>query len=329
MGLSHVYAAYTRNKGHLNMMNCPYTGFSITHSSSSYTTDSGAGATAISCGKKTYNDAVGVDADSVPCKNIIEYAEDKGMSTGMIATCAITHATPAGFIAHQLNRYCYEAIATDFLKTDIDLFIGGGADFFSKRSDSADLISQLKNKGYEVIMYPSSIGPFTAPKVAVFTAPQNNPRFSEGRGNMLPDAAEQAINLLSKNDSGFFMMVEGSQIDWGSHSNDIDYAIEELIDMDNAVGIALDFARQSGNTLVIITADHETGGLVIIDGNMTEGTMSVRFNTQNHTGIMVPVFAYGPGAEEFTGVYENTAIFSKLKNLLNLTDPWFSITQSE
>jgi len=138
MGLSHVFAAYTRNKGHLNIMNCPYTGFSMTQSASGYITDSGAGATALSCGKKTFNSALGMGADSIPCKTIIEYAEEKGMSTGLISTSTITHATPAAFIAHQKNRSFNEAIAADFLKTDIDLFIGGGADYFSKRSDGAD-----------------------------------------------------------------------------------------------------------------------------------------------------------------------------------------------
>ncbi len=326
MGLSHIYAAYTVNKGHLNMMECPYTGFSHTYSATSYITDSGAGATAIACGKKTYNGALGVDADSVPCRNIIEYAEEKGMSTGLISTSAITHATPAAFIVHQRNRSRHENIAADFLKTDIDLFIGGGADHFAKRADSVDLISQLKINGYEVFLYPVSIGPFNSAKVAVFTAPQSCPRFSEGRGHMLPEATEQAISLLSKNDKGFFLMVEGSQIDWGSHNNDIDYVIEELVDMDNAVGKAIDFARRSGNTLVIVTADHETGGLVIADGSLSEGTISTKFNTLHHTGIMVPVFAFGPGAEKFTGIYENTAIFTKLTNLLNLTDPCISDT---
>jgi len=329
MGLSHVYAAYTRNKGHLNMMDCPYTGFSLTYSASGYITDSGAGATAISCGKKTYNGAIGVDADSLPCKTIVEYAEEAGMSTGLISTSAITHATPASFFAHQKNRSSYEAIAADFLKTDIDVIIGGGADNFSKRRDSNDLIGQLKDKGYEVILYPSSLESFDADKVAVFTAPQHSPKISEGRGSMLPDATEQAITLLSRNDKGFFLMVEGSQIDWGSHNNNIDYTVEELIDMDNAVGKALDFARQAGNTLVIVTADHETGGLVVTDGNMAKGTVSVKFTTLGHTGMMVPVFAYGPGAERFSGLYDNTAIFTKIMNLLNITDSCISHTLSK
>ena len=329
MGLSHVYAAYTMNKGYLNMMKCPYTGFIMTHSASGYITDSGAGATAIACGKKTYNNAIGVGSDSLPCKTVLEYAEENGLSTGLVSTSAITHATPASFIAHQKERELYEAIAADFLKTDIDVFIGGGGNYFTKRSHSIDLITGLKKKGYEVIMYPSSINAFQSDKVAVFTAPEHSPRIADGRGSLLPDATEKAIELLSKNDNGFFLMVEGSQIDWGGHEHDINYVVEELTDMDNAIGKALAFAAQAGNTLVVITADHETGGLAIINGDMIAGTVEVTFTTTGHTGIMVPVFAYGPGAEWFSGVYENTAIFHKLMNLFNFTYPCVSLTQSK
>jgi len=321
MGLSHIYAAYTVNKGNLNLMKFPYTGFSMTWSASGYITDSGAGATAISCGKKTFNGAIGVDDDSIPCKTILEYAEEHGLSTGLISTSAITHATPASFIAHQKSRERYEDIALDFLKTDIDVFIGGGGHYFNKRSDSIDLVKLLKAKGYDVFLYPPSIGLEHSVKAAVFTSPVHNPRVSAGRGNILSDATEQAIGLLHKNNKGFFLMVEGSQIDWGGHNNDIRYVVEELTDMDNAIGKALAFAEQDGNTLVVVTADHETGGLVILNGNLQAGTVEAKFSTTDHTGIMVPVFAYGPGAQDFSGTYENTAVFQKLMCFYNFTRP--------
>jgi alkaline phosphatase len=327
MGLSQVYAAYTVNKGFLYIFRCPYTGFSITHSASHYITDSGAGATAISCGKKTFNNAIGVDADSIPCKTILEYAEEKGLSTGLISTSTITHATPASFIAHQKDRNNYEAIAADFLKTDIDVFIGGGFKNFAKRSDSVDLTMQLKNKGYEVIVYPSSIKDIFSDKAAIFTAFGHNPRADERGANLLPEATEKAIDLLKRNGRGFFLMVEGSQIDWACANNDANYVTAEVLEMDNAVGKALAFAEQDGNTLIIITADHETGGMAIINGDMTTGTVDVKFTTTNHTGIMVPVFAFGPGAEKFSGVYQNTEIFSKLMSLLNFNDSCVSLTQ--
>jgi alkaline phosphatase len=329
MGLSQIYAAYTVSKGNLNIMKFPCTGFSKTSSASGYITDSGAGATAISCGKKTFNGAIGMDNDSIPCKTILEYAEENGLSTGLIATSAITHATPASFIAHQKSRDRYEDIALDFLKTDIDVFIGGGGHYFTHRSDSIDLVKQLKANGYDVFLYPSSIRLENSVKAAVFTAPDHNPRFSEGRGNMLPDATEEAIELLHRNKKGFFLMVEGSQIDWGGHNNDIRYVVEELTDMDNAIGKALAFAEKDGNTLVVVTADHETGGLSILNGDMKAGTVDAKFSTIDHTGVMVPVFAYGPGAQNFTGVYENTSIFDKLMCFYNFAKPWVLPPQSK
>ncbi len=146
---------------------------------------------------------------------------------------------------------------------------------------------------------------------------------------MLPDATEEAIELLSKNKKGFFLMVEGSQIDWGGHDNDINYVVEELTDMDNAVGKALAFAERDGNTLIVVTSDHETGGLAVLDGDLKAGTIEVKFSTTGHTGTMVPVFAYGPGAESFSGIYENTSLFYKMMSFLNITSPCVSLTQAK
>lgn len=107
-------------------------------------------------------------------------------------------------------------------------------------------------------------------------------------------------------------MVEGSQIDWGGHANDAAYAINEMIDFDKAIGAALDFAEKDGNTLVIITADHETGGMSLVNGDMQAGTVEARFTTKSHTGVMIPVFSFGPGAEKFSGIYDNYSIFDKM-----------------
>ncbi len=318
MGVAQVYAAYTANHGSLNIFKCPYTGFSLTYPDSGYITDSGAGGTAIACGVKTYNGAIGMNRDTLPCKTILEYAEENGLSTGLVATSAITHATPASFIAHQMARYDYDAIAMDFLYTDIDVFIGGGYNHFMKRSDSVDLLLQLKNKGYNVYVNPTSMQEIKGNKAAVFTANVHNLPVAEGRGNMLSDATEAAIRLLSKNPKGFFLMVEGSQIDWGGHSNNADYLISEVIDLDKAVGKAMEFAEKSANTLIIVTADHETGGMAIINGNIAEGFYEARFSSTDHTGLMVPVFALGPGAEKFTGVFENTSLFDKIITLLDI-----------
>ena len=320
MGVSEVYAGLTANGGSLNLERCTHYGYSQTHSSSHYVTDSGAGGTAISTGVLTYNGAIGVNPDSLPIKTILEYAEDKGLATGLLSTSSITHATPASFISHQKSRNFYEAIAADFLKVDVDVVIGGGRHNFMKRADSVNLIDQLIEKGYAVKFSMEDIVNTTSGKLYGLTADVHNPRYSEGRGDLLLQATRTATKLLSQNENGFFMMVEGSMIDWGGHANDIKYITEEMIDFDRAIGAALDFAEADGETLILITADHETGGLAINGGDFTTGEVTPGFTTAGHTGVMVPVFAYGPGAQEFVGIQKNTDLFKKMMKLLKLND---------
>lgn len=318
MGLAQIYSGLTMNHGVLNLNKFRSVGFSKTYSASGYITDSGAGGTAISIGKKTYNGAIGIDKDSIPQKTILEYAEDRGLSTGLVSTSAITHATPASFIAHNKSRDDYEGIAADFLKTDIDVFIGGGRKNFNTRKDGRNLVNELRAKNYQVIFSMDSIRNIKQGKLAGLTVPEHNLAITEGRDDMLPVATTTAINILSNNKKGFFLMVEGSMIDWGAHANNGDYVAKEVIDFDKAVGNALEFAQKNGNTLVIVTADHETGGMTIADGNFEAGTVSAKFSTTGHTGLMVPVFAYGPGADLFQGIQENTELFDKMMLLLGL-----------
>ncbi len=318
MGVTQVYAGLTKNQGQLNLMKFRSLGFSMTYSASDYITDSGAGGTAISTGNKTYNGAVGVDMAGVPCKTILEFAEEKGLSTGLVSTSSITHATPASFIAHEKFRDDYEAIAADFLDTDIDVFIGGGRNNFTARKDKRNLVQELRDKGYQVIYSMDSVAGIQHGKLAGLVVPEHAPSMLQGRGDMLPLASVTAINILNNNRKGFFLMVEGSQIDWGGHANNTDLVAAEMIDLDKAIGKALEFAEKDRNTLVIVTADHETGGMAITGGDYQKGTLTAKFATTDHTGVMVPVFAWGPGAELFQGIQENTDIFKKMMLLLEL-----------
>ncbi|MCX6223608.1 MAG: alkaline phosphatase, partial [Bacteroidia bacterium] len=134
----------------------------------------------------------------------------------------------------------------------------------------------------------------------------------EGRGNQLTESVNETIRLLSSDKDGFFLMIEGSQIDWGCHANDINYLATEMVDFDMAVGAVLDFADSNGETLVIVTADHETGGLGLNGGNLATGEIKAGFTGTGHTGVMVPVFSYGPRSEAFTGIQENTDLFYKM-----------------
>lgn len=310
MGTAQIYAGLVANHS-LNLERFKIIGFSKTNSSDNFITDSAAGATAFSIGEKTFNGAIGVDATGTYKPTILEIAESKGLSSGLVVTCSITHATPAAFIAHQQSRSQDEDIATDFLKTDIDLFIGGGRQFFAKRKDGRNLLAELEQKKYSVFSNLDEIEKSQSERIAGFLAEDSLPRYSNGRGDYLPRATQTALAHLSKNRKGFFLMVEGSQIDWGGHANNSQYIIDEMIDFDMAIGKALDFAEKDGNTLVVVTADHETGGYTLPGGNIKDGKLDAIFTTKKHTGVMVPVFAYGPGAEAFAGIYHNNTIFNK------------------
>jgi alkaline phosphatase len=316
MSLPHLHAALTANKGKLFLENFRHMGLVKTHSADNYITDSAAGGTALSTGQKTYNGAIAVDTNKKPIKTILEEAEDKGLATGLVATSAITHATPASFIAHQTSRNMYEEIAADFLKTNIEVFIGGGYDHFTKRKDGRNLVEELKGKGYRVEQNMDIIKDIKESKLAGLTAPMHNGRMNE-RGNMLPSATNTAINILNNNKKGFFLMVEGSQIDWGGHENNTVYIVEEMLDLDRAVGVALDFAARDKQTLLIVTADHETGGMSVLDGDYQTGMVKGEFSTGGHTGLMVPVMAWGPGAKKFTGIMDNTDVQKRMNELIN------------
>lgn len=318
MGANQVFAAYTVNHGILNLLKSQYIGFSLTQSANSYITDSGAGGTAISTGRKTNNDMIAVDPDSTKLKTIIESAEENGQATGLIVTSSITDATPAAFFAHVPNREEYEKIAADFRGKGIDIFIGGGKQYFEKRSDSQNISDSLRSDGYEIVYDIKDIDPDNYANICCFLADGNMEPITKRESNLLANATEVALKKLSKNSTGFFIMIEGSQIDWAGHANHSGFVVAEVSDFDKAVGRAFDFADNNPGTLVIVTADHETGGLSIIDGDIDKGTIDAKFVSTDHTGIMVPVYAYGTGAEKFAGIYQNTEIYNKMMELLKL-----------
>ncbi len=318
MGTSQVYAAMVANGGELFFNNFKNIGFSKTYSADNLITDSAAGGTALATGEKTYNGAIGMNKDTVSIPNIREKAEAKGMATGVVSTSVITHATPASFVAHQPDREMYEEIAEDFLKTNIDVFIGGGSMNFNKRKDKKDLTVALKDKGYQVVSGIDEISKIKEGKLAGFTSEDHNPSKLKGRGEELPIATATAINILDNDPDGFFLMIEGSQIDWGGHDNHTGYLISEVLDFDLAIGAALEFASKNKETLVIVTADHETGGFAIEEGDIETHSLTGDFSTDHHTGVMVPVYSFGPGSENFKGIMQNTDIPKKISELLDL-----------
>ena len=316
MGLSQITAGMYMNGNKLNLEKFPIVGLHKSYASDNLITDSAAGATAFSAGIKTYNGAIGVDPDSMAVKTILEEAEQNNMATGMVTTSTIVHATPASFIAHVGSRSRYEEIAEDFLDTEIDYFVGGGKRYFDRRKrDDRNLYEELQRKGYFVSDYfkenfEEIVVDFDR-NFAYFTSDSDPLPVSKGRDYLIPATKLAPIFLSNHTDNGFFLMIEGAQIDWGGHANDSEYIISEVIEFDRAIGEILEFAEEDGNTLVIVTADHETGGYALNAGS-TLDSIKAGFTTDYHTATLIPVFAYGPGAELFGGIYENTAIYDKM-----------------
>jgi len=326
MGVSHVYAAMTVSGNEMTFPFFPATGFSITHSGNSYSTDSAAGGTAIATGEKTDNRFISMRPDSTILVTLLEHARRNGRSTGVISTSSLTDATPASFVSHVPLRYMYREIAAQYPNGAAELFAGGGRNFFEAGVDSAgnriestDVVKALEASGYDVVYSLEEFVASDAGRIAGLMSDNDMPRLFEGRDpDYLARSTEKAIEVLSKNRSGFVLMVEGSEIDDAGHSASTTMVTEEVLDMDRAVKVAYDFARRTGNTLIVVTADHETGGMSITDGDTSRREVSAHFGIKGHSGVMVPVFAYGPGAMAFTGVQDNTELFHDFVRLLSL-----------
>lgn len=325
MGISHITSTMIAQQyTPLALERAEYVGLQKTYSSNNLITDSAAAGTALSAGTKTYNGAIGVDDNKQSVENIREVAEKMGMATGVVATYAVTHATPAAFMGHTESRNQQDLIAEQFLDTNVDVFFGGGQKYFMQRADSLDLVGKLQEKGYTIATSLEEIADIKEGKVGVLAARKGLPTMLKGRGNFLPEATTKALEILTanakKNKSGFFLMVEGSQIDGEAHANNIEGVVAEIVDFDAAVKIAFDYADKHPGTLVVVTADHETGGLTIINNNnkfdVAENPIAYHFSTGGHSGGMVPIFAYGAGAEAFSRVLENTDIPLIMKSLL-------------
>lgn len=314
MGVAAISAAISANGGHLYLDNFKHVGFSKTSSANRYITDSAAGGTAIATGEKTNNGYIGLNAAGDTIYSILNAAQGKGLSTGIVNINSILDATPASFYAHNIARSNWENIASQLVNSNIDILIGGDSEKFNKREDNRNLYTELENKGYELYRSKEALMRATGDRI-VGLLPYG--RVSE-RGDQLSIGTDIALKSLEKRTNGFFLMIEGSLIDGGGHKNDMTYLVEEMLDFDKAIGAVLEFAAKDGETLVIVTADHETGGVSIVGGNNTEGEVSGRFGTTGHSAVMVPIFAYGPGAEFFTGINDNTFFYNTIAKVLNL-----------
>lgn len=315
MGLSQISAARII-KGSLNLDDFPVTGMQTTYSSNELVTDSAAASTALSTGYKTSNGVIAQTPQGKPLKTLFEYAKEKHRATGLVVTCSVTHATPAVFVAHTDSRKNQLAIARQISEGDIDVILGGGLGYFlphshpdSYRYGKRDLLSELKQKMPVVVNAQEFNAIGEVKRLAGLFTRKHLPKASQNRQPSLTQMTRKALQVLSSNSEGFVLMVEGSQIDWGGHQNNQRYMLSELLDFDKAVGAALEFTKQNPDTLVLVTADHETGGYAILNGSIKDKKITdSRFATKHHTATMVPVFASGAGSEAFSGIMDNTDI---------------------
>jgi len=358
-----IRLAVAGEKGELAMDNMPYAG--LFHSSSTIpVTDSAAAATAFASGVKTYNGAIGMDADKKAVKTIMEYAKEIGKSTGVVTTSQVTDATGAAFGAHVEDRSKQSDIALQYLtQAKLDVILGGGEDFWfpagtpgaypdepaedpseKSKGTQGNLVEKAKQLGYSYVTNAAEMRSAKGGKLlGLFANEEMFQQREEGQGDVydpvvsLPDMTKKAIDTLSANKKGFVLMVEEEAIDEMAHANNAKQVIRSGAQLNKAVQVAKDYAKKHPDTLVIVLADHETGGLAIEakddkdesgDGISKEDgpfaiagskeTFYVDWTTSGHTAVDIPVTATGAGASLFTGVYENTEIFYKLADALGI-----------
>ncbi|MBT2619567.1 alkaline phosphatase [Chryseobacterium sp. ISL-6] len=307
-GLSQISASVLANKGQLTLTQLRNIGFIKTTAVDNFTTDSAAGATAFATGKKTNNRFIGVDSEGKSIQNLTEVLSEKGFNTGVITTDEIVGATPSAFYAHQRDRGMEKEIASDLSKSKLTFFAAGGK---SKVSDLS---------GFSKVDQPKDIAESKSPRLAYFMSENGVPSVLNGRGNLLPEVVQNGLQFLKNKNKPFFIMIEGAQIDSGGHANNVGTIVTEGIDFDKAISQSIQFADQNPGTLVIITADHETGGFSIPHGNLKNSMIEGDFTTEDHSATLIPVFSYGPKADLFMGVYQNNEIFHKILKALNINN---------
>ena len=361
MGEAHRTAArlYSVGRdGQLAMDTLPVAGMARTWSTESVVTDSAAAGTALATGVKTYNKAIAVDPDGKPVPTVLEKAKEAGKSTGLVTNVWLPHATPASFAAHNADRDDYLGIALDMFDHDVDVLLSGGEDYFlpkgtvgcfpddGDRTDGRNLIDEAVAKGYGHVCTEadlSGVDPSNTDRLLGTFADYN---MSRPYSPSLAEMTDKAIAVLSENSSGFFLMVEGGQIDQAAHVNNALGTLGDVAGFDEAVKVALEYQAQHPETLVIVTADHATGGLTIEDapqdsacpepnagdprecgtlfhedGPFSENPAAqfwVDWTSTNHTADDVPVMAIGPGSAFLAGTYENTHIFEVMRDALGL-----------
>lgn len=327
MGNSITSAARARKgglTGLLRMDEMPVIGL-VRTSSTALVTDSAAAGTALAGGVKTNNKLVAMTPDGKKVQSILEAARNLGMATGIVVTSSLADATPACFGAHAPGRWLKSRIASGLLASGADLLLGGGSAHFlprsregSLRDEERDLVREAGDAGYAVCRTKEELA--EAPDGKILGLFARDDMTTEPPEPSLAGMTVEAIRRLGRNRRGFFLLVEGSLIDSRAHDNLLEETLDQTLKFDEAVGAALDFAKKDGRTLVVVTADHDTGGLSVVDGTVDGAVLKVTWGGDNHTGEAVPLFAFGPGAGLFGGFKDNTEIPRIFARLIGAAD---------
>ena len=354
MGVAQWQAGAIANGGTLNVGKMTHAGLLTTNPLDTFCGDAPSHCTALACGVNSHKGAVGVDKDDKPVKNIIELAKAAGIATGIVSSNTLVEGSNVPFIGHSKNRMMTEKITAQYVDTGVDVFIGAGESFFTNnikgfgpptgagqggagqaqgkqgapsmtlepRNDKRDLLGELRQKGYQVLSSWDEIKQVKSGKLAGFTDKMQQPNLEGGRDvNFYPDEVSLALNLISQNSKGFFLMTSSMFPDRASHNSKIELLCKEVINLDMAIGRTMDFADKSGDTLVIVAGSPEASGMSLVGGDIVNRTVEAKWSMPgmaNHSGIMVPYFAYGAGAEQFGGAMLNTQLFDKMKSLMNV-----------
>jgi alkaline phosphatase len=308
--------------GGLVLETAPVTGLMTTYAGDILVTDSAASATAMATGFKAPKKALSVLADGRAPATLFEAARAAGMATGVVTTSGLVDATPAGFTVHAEKRDHHAEILGDMLASGSEVLIGGDWSAYPKALDDAELQDMLAridrlgaDAGYSVVRDLSGLDR-AGPRVLALFPPRRSG--GDAHGPPLTGLAAAAIDRLAAGDRGFVLLVESEVTDGAGHHNDVAEVVDAVAELDAAVASILAWAEPRGDTLVIVTADHDTGGLGIVDGAYDDAVAEVRWATDGHTAQWVPVFAFGPGAHRFGGVVDNTGIARIVGDLLGL-----------
>lgn len=309
MGENQIDTAAMYNGGALSFEGFPYQGWLSTHSADSSVTDSAAAGTALATGTKVNNGVISMayPGDHGELQTLLEYYRDRGASTGLVTTTYMTHATPATFGAHNPSRNNLTDIAYDYLNQTVpNVLFGGGANGMS--------VSSAQAAGYTVVTDRAGmqvLSPGTDNLASGQFGSTHLPYEYDGLGSLphLSEMTETALALLENDPDGFFLMVEGGRIDHACHANDIRRSVFETLAFDNAVQEAVAWSLGRTDTLILVTADHETGGLMVILDNGAGNFPLVSWSTTGHTADNVPVYAWGVNAQLISGMMDNTDLF--------------------